>query len=696
MQGITRHFVFGDSYSANSYPTIGFERISDGPTWAELASEAMGLVTTGRYTYYGTWSTIGPVSGYYTPGTIVTGSNAKSYIALKLTTVDPVTDDGTNWALYQNGTLTGWSFSLAWDNYAASGADMAADPQCLQFQINQFLSDCSSAVPSGSFVDFAYTGVNDLDGIYVFVGSPNGTTDPLCTLATGFIMPAVGSTVGSIGFSSITNLVANQFIWIAGAGLMQLVGSPVPGNSNTLQNVGSYFSTTNVNAGASVPSGGNVRSAGYQMIDDLLSTYHTLVESVISAGASQILMTTCPLLGVAPAIAEYGNTTAFNQYASYWNTAILAKFASITTIYWFRLDTAFANLWANPLAYGFTIPDNYDNASAELDTHIWFDSPGLHPSGKLHRYYFSQWTQAALGIPVLTQAGAQRITLLERSNLFLPTGVPSFGGSTWVTSNGENPTGIQSQPPLIGADDLRLIMAQSITEQRLIYGFSEDFDKTVFPNAPEPDGSWTVVDGGVTKSGITAVAGTVWGFHGQGGAQFTVGNVGDYYGHYKSTFIFWAASGWPTYMGPFFISWRICHILNPGDTIVMRGGLIDAMSTTRPANGMFFEVQDADGSITANFVLASGGTDYTLNFPLSWPSNTPLVDLHAFSDSLGRRWHIMQGNTYQGMVEFPSTALPSATLYGSQQAVKTAGNPGPSYCLVDFFGVKSMTQGRMT
>jgi len=555
--------------------------------------------------------------------------------------------------------VTGWNNGLRWDNYAVSGSVLYGG---IDTHVAQFKTDFSNVVPANSLINFEWTGINDVLSLCSSMGTGVVTaTDPLTTF-TGFTQPAIGSSV-TVTFAAIpTGLVASatplQWVWLQNGGLYS-VGA-ISGSTVVLTYLGQQWNTSGTTAGQPV-AGGNVRWGANQLLDDLMTYLIGLINGLITDGAINIVVSTTIPLGNLPAESSYPNG---DRTSAYFNTALESAVSSISQVHVFDLGAAFTAILANPPAYGFYNVDVGISASSDTPESCMFvDSPGLHPSAACHRWYALKWLQWAVGwAPSAPQIQAALALLNNYPNGNPPTFSTPPG--VWVASSGA------SLPVNVTNSDDRLSAASAYQNPSQVIRVFTDLDTAYVDGSsnPIPDASWTAYKvGGATPTYLPSAFSQD--FQVFGAIQTRLGNVGDSYGFTKTVSPFNWNGAFAVQTGVLRLLFRIGAI-GTGNSFIMRAGLVDALGTARPANGIFCEITDASGTCTGNMVLGNASTYTTFSFPITLDAtNGYLKTIEVVSDFELLRYFVYVSGVLAGFGRLP--ALPNASLYLAYQAQQT-------------------------
>jgi hypothetical protein len=619
---ITRWITFGDSYGAVSLTGFGDLANSNGAPYTALMSYVLGLPMLGRW---------------------------------------------------RGGT---YSNTLGWDNYAVAGSNLFGTlAGTIGGQVAQFETDFANAVPSGTVLFFQLTGINDTSEIVAGYGGGMVTTaDPLGTAWPSFTEPAVGSPVTVTAPSIPTGLASGttpiQWVWIGGS-LFSVTG--ISGTSVTLTKQAAVWNTTILAAGATNP-GGNLRWACAQIIDDLMTYWVNIIDTLIADGAAAIIVSTCPPwnnnLNFVSTITGASQAQIKNTI-SRWNTKLNAAVASISQVHVFDLFGAMTNIWANPPAYGLYNMDGQAESNANISTANDFGfADQVHASATTHSAIALQLFQFLLTwVPVTLQTAPQLSLAKQLLNSAGFAASPShFILGTGSTAVAWNPLLGNVIPVPIQSTDNRLALARSVERPHTVVRSLDDWltisqafqDLATTP----PDPTWT-----------TVMAGSGQAVTGPGSSYYTKGTTGlvilqtnaanDSAGLIKS--------GLPLIVGGSLNGLGYVHIIFnssiswiAGDTSVIRFGLVDGISATvRPNNGIFIEIAITSGVLTGQVVYAtsaSGSAIYTTyGFTMPTLANgAPAGAFELASDYEQRRWFLY----YKGvLIPFNNTPWPTYALF---------------------------------
>src|SRR5258708_3186492 len=310
---------------------------------------------------------------------------------------------------------------------------------------------------------------------------------------------------------------------------------------------------------------------------------------------------------------------------NYWNTKLASVMASVSQVTIFDVKSIFAAIVANPAAYGIANINDYLGKPTfttlnTTDQFMWCGTNGFHPSAALHRI---------LGINFISELSAvfPGAVLQNKHTLQLLGNVDGNG----QTASFNSPSGFQVLPyagglfpQLVTSQDARLSRADLATVNpsghRRIF---TDFDSGTWP---DPKYAWTtnVVSAG---SGAVYAATANYGDNTFGEMQLTVNATTAVYGANINSVQFRAAKG------PARFQFRAWHTISSGCTLLSQFGFCDSLTTL--ANGVWFEIIDTNGVITANLVgmIASSRTAMSLG-TIVWASGglSTLFEFDADAD----------------------------------------------------------------
>jgi phospholipase/lecithinase/hemolysin len=433
----------------------------------------------------------------------------------------------------------------------------------------------------------------------------------------------------------------------------------------------------------------NASASSFSWQDTTIADYVSLVQSLITAGATLIIVNTCPNVSNAPYMTANNIVSQFSASAASWNTKLAAAFASIPQVVIFDLNAVYQEVFANPVAFGFDMPDDsYSDSNVLSNPSLWtkvpwFDGPSnsLHPSGALHSVFAQAVGSFIAGL--LTQ-GAQVQAALTALNVRPQGATPVF--TTPATSGKIVPTS-QFFAPLITSADPRLAFASAVKTPQLRYSKFCDFDNGQYPNGSvEPDAGWLQDKSGTGLASFAYQGGISSGLC-RGAITLSATAANDRYGHSLAGAPVVSNNNTTVLLGPLAFTCRIALQPGSGDTLFYRGGFVDQLSGNQPANGVFLELEWTSGTETAKLIYASGGSPTAFAIPsFSWVNIAvnKWSTLTFHSDTFCQRWFIYQDGAFLGWTKF--SALPVAALLLGQQFVKTASGGGASYLSVDFIG----------
>lgn len=629
-QTIIKMVCIGDSYTDNgnsgffsagwNFQTQGENFISNGPCWFSLLSKVYGFAAVPR------WNTGGFVGNNYS-------------IASADVDTSPV--------------------------WGGTAYDMI-------FQVSTFLSDVSNSIPAGTLIS-VWIGVNVCrDALSLYLGARD-TTDPLGTLSAAFTMPAANGTVTvpQTGGLADSNITVNDGIWIAVAGFMKVTA--ISGGNITLQNInaaGNAASNTNI------PSGGNIRWGVYQYLDAEMVKFVTQINLLTAAGATKILVLNTPNYGQNSS--QTGATpTQFSDTVTYWNSILASNMSSISAVTIMDVRTLFDNMTNNPPAFGYLVADlgeaSENSAISSLpgwtsDRYKWFDN--LHPSAATHRFI------AAQAIPIINKLfpASQQLALAlqtfassEPNASILSPGIFVPGGTSLAI--GANPF-----PTEINNTDVRLDYAGRLLDGSLYPLIEWDYQESISASL-QVSPCLPVV---ATYNKVGSAAQGYWGspqqYNMKGARYFNLIALNDVAGEIYTGLPFITPTSASADSGQMNLDWRITHNLASGDTVLYQFGLMDSL--TALANGIYFELTDAAGTITANFVILTAGARVAFSLgTVTWASGGNARNFKAVSDYRWLRWYIY----IDGVLTLSTTTLtttPTAPLFAGHQATKTVLGTG--------------------
>jgi phospholipase/lecithinase/hemolysin len=670
-------FVFGDSIGTMSTPSGGAQIISNGAPYPAIIAKTAGFNPWGRWIFQGPWSS----GAVYNPGTIVTNGGS-SWLAVAFSLgATPATDTGANWIKYTGVGASGYTTSTGWNNYAVSGAQWSgATLGEVNTQVSQWLTDYSSGAPSGSIVHFEWTFGNDLFGISNNSGMGMvNNTDPLGVTCPSFTQPAVNSSV-TVTLSAIpTGMVANAtaadstWVWVPNGGVYSV--SAINGDNVTLVNQGATLETTSAAPGATV-TGGNIRWAAAQYIDDILSSFVTAINAIIAKGVEVITVSTCPDVSRWPTESAVPNAAAT---ATWYNAKLRAAVASIPQVHVFDLASIYTSIFANPTAYGVVGLDGPTSSSNPIDILYFYPNSNIHPTATGHKILASAYANFLIQLfaaGVITPS-LQQMTQFSLLNSQFAGPTPAFASS----AAGWTPT-TPVVPQNITAADPRINNSAWITQPLQLFRVFEDYDGGLVTGTALPDSSWTAdAAGSGAGSIVNPVLENAYGVH--GALQATLYSANDRYGQTKtSTPFLYGVNG---QLGPIQFLCRLAGVFSSTDQVIYRGGFVDAIGANRPQNGVFLEIEFNSGTTTANLIVANAGSYTLMPFTYTWPNSTTAKGLTFWSDYDLLRWTVTSaGSVLLSQAKAP--ALPMAALFLAHQFVKPTAGAGISYAMTDCIG----------
>jgi hypothetical protein len=683
--------VYGDSYGANTAPGFGALRVSNGPTYAELTAIALGCNSQGRYIIESAWNS----TTYFYNSNVVT-YNGQSYLCLQTSLDNVPSSSPAYWTLWSPditgtapGSVIAYSNTYGWDNYAISGGTWDGANSVLG-QVNLFKSDFSNVVPAGALLFFEFTGINDTsECISILGGGMVTAVDPLLINIPSFVQPAVNSTV-QVTFPSIpTGMIVGTCVWIQGGGIYTVTA--ISSHLVTLQLAGPFFSTSQlVGTGATV-TGGNLRWAAAQAIDDVLASYLATVTSLISEGATRIIISTCPNYSAAPGFANSPyNPTNIGNTTSQWNTKLTAAFSSLVasgSVTIFDLASQFAAVLANPQAYNIFDLDGGVGVSNNPNAadNIFFYDASIHPSAATHRIYATALANVVLSFV------APSVQMLAFADLFNQE--TNSNPIAWTSSN-PNDAITQTASPLpfptaASSDDPRLVLAQSISQPQIRQTIGTDYTNGLLL----PDASWTSWTVGTAYAENLGSSSYQFGCFGAAAGILTA--VSDGYGQINSNTILIPGVNGFLGKGPVSFVARIGRYSAAGDQLTLRAGIVDALILGRPANGIFLELTDnGAGTFTLNLIVANASTYTLLATPFTSLITNANPQTFIFSGDATLRWWSVYTSAapYTTLSPNPPVCvavgklpvLPEAILYPAWQGIKTGlTTAGSDYVVCD-------------
>jgi phospholipase/lecithinase/hemolysin len=330
-------FIFGDSYSDNgnsNYLNGGsppYTWFSNGPTWAALLCESLGLPNVARWTPEGS-----------TPGAL-----------------------GNNYAVGGAGIST----------YNTPGEGGTGDTK-VGTQISMFLNDYGNVVPANSVI-FIEIGTNDFSTFM-----PTGlVSDQFAT--TGWTMPALNANVTITVSGTTTDLLAGMYI-ITDTGFEMPIATVNSPTSLTITNTLGYAEGTVV---AAAP----MEQANYFIFKGDMALFGNSINSLVAAGPTTQIFLHSVGGGTLAAYSNQGSTieATANATATIFNAGLQALTpTSVKTItFWDWMSAIWYPVITNPTQYAFkTSTVGWANNTAENpDDFVYWDAPTAHPSGAFHR-----------------------------------------------------------------------------------------------------------------------------------------------------------------------------------------------------------------------------------------------------------------------------------------------------------------------
>jgi hypothetical protein len=441
-----------------------------------------------------------------------------------------------------------------------------------------------------------------------------------------------------------------------------------------------------------------MRWAAAKIFDDIMTNWVTIIDTLVSDGATQIVVSTCPpvqnnltyLASITGASsAQLANTV--NQ----WNTKLEAAVSSISQVHVFDLYSAMSSIWSNPIAYGFYNMDGQlvsDTISPPNDVSF---ADEVHPSAALHTAIsVALFSSITSWIPRTSQTAPQFTLAAQVLNANGSAGSLTNSPSAWVAGNGFSlwlPANGNYVPLPIYSADQRLVSAASLDRPHVTYRSLNGFDTiNGYFSATLPDTSWESVTSGGGQS--LSVPGTDYFALGQIGTWLlqTI-YVNDSAGIIKNQVPVLI----PSYVNGY-VRVTCNFALTYGsitETVVFRFGLADALSnTTRPQNGIWIEILNTNGTLTGLLVYASAGSYTTAAFTVPTITNNAKGGaMELVSDYTQTRWFLtwkgspitLTSPTYPGYTKFPALPVPTVLCLFAQNTNTVSNDTGSGLWIDD-------------